>query len=499
MPNVRNDQYVNSGPGTVGPEQAAIEAAVTGSMPTANRVSVTKNPDGTIQTHVSITDATPTTGPVSSQRASTPTDPLGPAAVGVQTGWVEIGDRYKYYKEDGSGFLTGWHSEENADTTLTWYYFDRAPENLEWMVTGWKLVEGADGVERWYYMEKDGRMEIYWLTLTYKDHDKDVVRWYYLQPDGPGQGYMITDWMTINGDWYYFKPDGSDAGYMLTGWYLVKEKWYYSYEDDEKRGIMAANHMIHHTDGKDYYVGADGAMLTSTVFQSEEDGKTYTADGKGVCTEGINEVSDDKAEFSSMSDFKERYGQLIDSFASELGVDDNWLGAVIYVESSGTGFHNGRLLIRFENHKFVARAGHEEYFSYNHNNKSSGHKFRKNKNDNWRKVHTNQNSEYEAFEFAKTISEAAAYESISMGLGQIMGFNYSCMGYSSAKEMFEDFSIGNTEQLIGMKEFIRNNKSMLKALQSKDIYTFAKKYNGPGAASSYEEKVIKAKKLYQNA
>lgn len=33
--------------------------------------------------------------------------------------------------------------------------------------------------------------------------------------------------------------------------------------------------------------------------------------------------------------------------------------------------------------------------------------------------------EYEAFNFALTLDQDAAYQSISMGFGQIMGFNYN--------------------------------------------------------------------------
>lgn len=98
-------------------------------------------------------------------------------------------------------------------------------------------------------------------------------------------------------------------------------------------------------------------------------------------------------------------------------------------------------MIRFENHKFVERAKQEEYFSYNHND----------------------------------------------------------IGYPSAKEMYEDFSSGNTAQLKGMKEFIKSKKSILRALQSQNIYEFAKEYNGPKNASSYKDKIVKAKGTYEKA
>lgn len=467
--------------------------AVMGSMPAVNQVNVSVNPDGTIGTSVEVADATPVTGPGASFRSSSPTSNAG--EVGVQTGWVKVQNGYKYYFIDESGNTrckTGWHYEINPDGTKAWYYLDEDPLNKEWMVTGWKKITGPKGTY-WYYFRPDGKMSIYWEWLN--------GLWYYLEPQDDN-GNMTIGWREINGEWYYFIPD-EDAGYMMIGWLEIKGKWYYFYNSDDKRGIMAANHMVDHTDGKKYYLGTDGAMVVLITFRSAENGKTYTADENGVCIEvkGGNQTND-KAEFGNISGFKQRYGELITDLANEIGVDSNLLGAVIFVESNGRGFINGRLLIRFENHKFVEKAGYQEYFTYNKNKKTSGHKFRKNTNDsNWKNVHTNQDTEYEAFEFAKSLQKTVAYESISMGLGQVMGFNHSMINYDSAEAMFEDFSTGNTRQIVGMVEFIKNNRngSTLKALQNGDVYTFASHYNGAGNAQVYKTKIIEAQNIYDLA
>lgn len=88
-----------------------------------------------------------------------------------------------------------------------------------------------------------------------------------------------------------------------------------------------------------------------------------------------------------------------------------------------------------------------------------------------------------------------------MGLVQIMGFNYATSGYSSAKEMFEDFSIGHQQQIIGMVEFIKNNNNgkTLQALQNNNISSFVTQYNGPGNVSAYTLKINTKKGEYQNA
>lgn len=269
------------GTGSSTPEQSQIENAALGSMPVVNQLNVATGPDGTIGINVPVADATPETGPGASRSGSTaPADTRGSKAVGVQTGWVQLGNGFKYYKEDGSGYKTGWHFENHVDGTKIWYYFDTDPNNKEWMVTGWKKIIGERG-EYWYYFRIDGKMSIYWEVL-----DK---MWYYLEPVNDG-GCMIMGWKMINANWYYFIPE-QDAGYMMIDWLEIEDKWYYFYNSDNQRGIMAANHMVNHTDGKQYYLGSDGAMIISKTFESEEDGKTYIADENGVCSEVDNASS----------------------------------------------------------------------------------------------------------------------------------------------------------------------------------------------------------------
>ena len=187
-------------------------------------------------------------------------------------------------------------------------------------------------------------------------------------------------------------------------------------------------------------------------------------------------------------EFKGKYGSLINEKAHVLGVDPNVLASVIIVESSGSGFVDGKLKIRFENHIFVDRAGYSDLFAYNSNKRWTGHKYKENSNDSWANVHTgHQKSEYAAFEFAKTLDPEAAYQSISMGMGQIMGFNYKAAGYNSAKEMFDDFNEGHSQQINGMVTFIENYNGgkALSALQNSDYRTFVRYYNGSGQVDAY--------------
>jgi hypothetical protein len=82
-------------------------------------------------------------------------------------------------------------------------------------------------------------------------------------------------------------------------------------------------------------------------------------------------------------------------------------------------------------------------------------------------------TEYGALNFALEINKddknyiEEAYGSISMGSGQILGANYMYLGYTSAKEMYDKFSLNEEEQIRGMINFIKNFKkgSLLDALK----------------------------------
>lgn len=263
-------------PGSATPGQSVIEGVTVGSMPVVNEINVKENPNGTIGTNVVVADAMPVTGPgVSNHTSPVSGGSPGSGVVGVQTGWVKLGNGFKYYKEDGSGYKTGWHSEYAADGSKVWYYFDEYPGNKEWMVTGWKRIKGSKD-EKWYYFRADGKMSIYWKKLD--------GLWYYLEPQEDA-GYMVMGWKAINGYWYYFVPE-EDAGYMMVDWHKIGGKWYYFYKTEDKYGIMAANDMINHTDGKKYYLGSDGAMVTkATMPQVVFSGVTYEVAEDGACSE----------------------------------------------------------------------------------------------------------------------------------------------------------------------------------------------------------------------
>ena len=182
-----------------------------------------------------------------------------------------------------------------------------------------------------------------------------------------------------------------------------------------------------------------------------------------------------------------RLGGLISALSTLLNVDHAAALAVWMVESSGKGFVNGRMLIRFENHIFFNNWGQQnqskfdEHFSFNQHKRWQGHKWRHSVNEPFSNVHASQASEWRAFELASSLAESAAKRAISMGGPQIMGFNHSRIGYESVIDMFSDFSSDERFHVIGFFNFVKgvsSSSTMVRALQRGDFNSFSEIYNG---------------------
>lgn len=97
----------------------------------------------------------------------------------------------------------------------------------------------------------------------------------------------------------------------------------------------------------------------------------------------------------------------------------------------------------------------------------------------------------DAFKF----DASASLKSASWGLGQIMGFNYSTLGYSSVEEMVIDAHKDEYHQARQMFDFCKNHPSgkLIPALRVRDWATFAYYYNGSGyRQNNYDAKLKNA-------
>lgn len=168
-----------------------------------------------------------------------------------------------------------------------------------------------------------------------------------------------------------------------------------------------------------------------------------------------------------------------------LGVDPLVAKAVMRVESGGrseAAEASGRMTIRFEPHVFY-RYAKQVILLPGMANVNDG-----------RNRRGGQDAEYEALAKALAIDARGAYESISMGLFQIMGFNFAVCGYSSAEAMYQALSSSVGAQYASFGRFMVGyaRGRLLKAMREKDWPTFGSLYNGTASAGPTYERAYNA-------
>lgn len=192
-----------------------------------------------------------------------------------------------------------------------------------------------------------------------------------------------------------------------------------------------------------------------------------------------------------------KLGGLLEELSNEYKIDVAASVAVVAVESGGRGFStDGKMIIRFENHLFYRLWGKDneakfnDHFQFNQEQQWKGHMFRAAPNMDFQAFHGSQANEWAVFEFARTLSDEGAKESVSMGAPQILGSNYKRVGKINVLEMFDDFSNvahGERNQITGMFKFIEtdHHNRGIPALRNEDYIAFAEMYNGTGQAETY--------------
>ncbi|WKV17027.1 endolysin [Nostoc phage NMeng1] len=169
--------------------------------------------------------------------------------------------------------------------------------------------------------------------------------------------------------------------------------------------------------------------------------------------------------------------QLVREHAEYLKVDPAFLLAVIEKESAGkfSWNVNGAQLpaIRIEGHYFhrLLRDSPDKLsaaVAQGLAHRSAGEV----------KNPTSYAARYAMLDRMARIDAEAAYMSISIGAGQIMGEHFALLGYTSAVAMWRDAKtpLGQIKQII---LFIEKNPRILSAVRAIDFKTFARLYNGP--------------------
>lgn len=172
--------------------------------------------------------------------------------------------------------------------------------------------------------------------------------------------------------------------------------------------------------------------------------------------------------------------------AKALEVDETALKAVARVETAGRGFVGGRTpkpKILFEGHAFHRLTGGQFDASHPHLSHAA-----------WdpRKYARNQAGEWKRLDQACQLDRAAALQSASWGLFQVMGFNYPYCGHDTVEAFVAAQHAGPDEQVSVFARLVAR-PPFLQALRKHDWRTFAAAYNGPGhAIHRYEARLATA-------
>jgi len=172
----------------------------------------------------------------------------------------------------------------------------------------------------------------------------------------------------------------------------------------------------------------------------------------------------------------------ITEIGKSIGVDYASLMAFISVESGGLGFatDTGKIIIQFEPAHF------RRYVKIRVPNDAA----------KWAIIDGNkvegQKAEWLAFNAAFLINKQAAMECTSIGLMQVMGWNYALCGFKSVNAMWDAFKTGEYAQVLGAANFIKNSPKLYAALKAKDWPKVAYYYNGSNYAINKYDVKLKA-------
>lgn len=168
--------------------------------------------------------------------------------------------------------------------------------------------------------------------------------------------------------------------------------------------------------------------------------------------------------------------------AKSAGLDHAAFQAVIEVETAGAGFlDDGRPKILLERHYVyrLATQAERDKLPADLCYPSAG---------NYGAGGANQ---WDRFERVAQVNEALAIQSVSWGIGQVMGANYAKAGCTSPRAMMLDAARDEGRQLVQMATFIAGMQGLRDALNAHDWKAFARGYNGPGF-DGYDTKLAAA-------
>ncbi|EAB7919830.1 TPA: N-acetylmuramidase family protein [Escherichia coli] len=108
--------------------------------------------------------------------------------------------------------------------------------------------------------------------------------------------------------------------------------------------------------------------------------------------------------------------------------------------------------------------------------------------------------EHYRLNLAKQIHSAAAIESASWGLFQIMGFHWKALDYASAADFEKQMNDSEQMQLDAFVRFVEANPKIHDAMKAQNWPEFARRYNGPQyKRNQYDTKLAVAFEKFSKA
>lgn len=187
--------------------------------------------------------------------------------------------------------------------------------------------------------------------------------------------------------------------------------------------------------------------------------------------------------------FTQTTAEEIRKVAEDFGLEAAALLAVAEVESGGAVFAtvDGRQepLIRFEGHYFDRRLSGDALAVARTAGLASPHAGAV-------ANPASQVSRWRILERAAAIDRKAAYESVSWGLGQVMGAHWAWLDFADVEALVAEARAGAGGQARLMARFI-GKAGLADALEARDWEAFARGYNGPGfRKNAYHTKMATA-------
>lgn len=186
----------------------------------------------------------------------------------------------------------------------------------------------------------------------------------------------------------------------------------------------------------------------------------------------------------------------IRQIAKSYGIEFAALKAVIQVEASGQGFlPDGKPKILFEPHIFHRLLTNKNYITIRNRAKAENPRICY---FSWGAYPYGKVSEqHERLERAAKYDRESALMACSWGLFQVMGFNWSSLGYTSLQEFVNAMYCDEASQVDAGVRFIKHNK-LDSYLNKLDWASFAKGYNGSGyKKNDYDVKLARAYKSFK--